>query len=280
MESKYVAWLAEKVKALGIEDAVVSWEWCREGALCFGLAPRVAEALALRNGFCPDRYERKIGTLGHAGQEKLLACRVAVVGCGGIGGWLVELLARQGFGQLVLIDGDVFAASNLNRQLLCREADIGVPKARAAAARVAAINSAVETVPRVCFLDDENARELLDGCDLVLDALDSIGARKIALRACADLGIPFVHAAIAGFYAQLAVFWPHDPTPWDHLDDSPEKAEKGIEVQTGNPGFTPAFVAAQQVAEATKIICGLGNVLRGKLLWFNLLEGTRQEIAL
>lgn len=257
--------------------SVISYSWCRAVAARILLNPRQVEIAALEGGICPSRYERNMGTIGLAGQVKLLRSRVAVLGCGGLGGYIIEMLARSGVGSLVLVDGDTFSESNLNRQLLCTEENNGKNKAEAGVERVGAINSAVEARAFAEYFQGENAAKLLQGCDLVLDALDNNASRLLALRACAKLGIPFIHGAIAGFWGQVGVFYPGDATPWDEVETLPDK---GVELATGNPAFTPAFVAALEVAEAVKIIANVSKPIRNHLLWFDLEQAEMQKIRL
>lgn len=257
---------------------VVPWPLCRELAASCGLPPREVERWACENGIVPSRYERSIGTLGLEGQARLLGSTAAVVGCGGLGGLVVELLARAGVGRLVLVDGDSFSDHNLNRQLLCDESNLGRSKARAAALRASAVNGAVETKVAETFLDPLNAVEILSGCDLAVDALDSNSARKTLRHACRELGIPMVHGAIAGFWGQVGVFLPEDTTPWDGPDGS--LPDRGIETETGNPPFTPAFVAALEAAEAIKILANVSKPLRHRLLWADLDRGEFHKLRL
>ena len=247
----------------------------REAARCWGVSPREAEIRVLEAGACPARYERNLGTLGREGQLRLLRSAVAVAGCGGLGGYLAELLARAGVGRLVLADGDVFGESNLNRQLCCTEADLGRPKARVAAERVGRVNGAVEVRVLEAYVDEAGADAFLEGCDLAVDGLDNQTARRVLHRACGRRGIPFVHGAIGGFWAQVAVFRPGEPSLWDLWGDGPDR---GVELRTGNPPFTPALAAAVQAAEAVKLLTGVGTPLRGTLLWFDLAEGTSQSL--
>jgi molybdopterin/thiamine biosynthesis adenylyltransferase len=257
---------------------VVPWHLCREVAASAGLSAREVERWACENGLVPSRYERSIGTLGLAGQARLLDSTAAVVGCGGLGGLVVELLARAGVGRLVLVDGDTFSDHNLNRQLLCDESNLGQSKAIAAARRAAAVNGAVETRVAEAFLEEANALSILSGCDLAVDALDSNGARRTLRNACLELGIPMVHGAIAGFWGQVGVFLPEDATPWDGPDGS--LPDRGIELETGNPPFTPAFIAALESAEAVKILAGVSKPLRHRLLWADLDRGEFHKLRL
>ena len=137
-----VEYMAERASRHG-DVLTVSLSVCREAASLSGLSVREAEIAALRGGLCPARYERTIGTFGLEGQARLLESSAAVAGCGGLGGWITEILARAGVGRLILIDGDVFDENNLNRQLYATEENIGEPKAAAAAERVRQVNSGV-----------------------------------------------------------------------------------------------------------------------------------------
>lgn len=255
---------------------VVPFFACREAAREGGISPRDVEILALENGICPSRYEKNIGTIGMAGQAKLLRSRAAVIGCGGLGGWAVDLLARAGVGELVLIDGDSFDDGNLNRQLLATEKNIGAAKAEAAAARIIAVNKAISVFPYPLRLTAENARGLLEGCAAAVDALDNNSSRREAFKACRELGIPFVHGAIGGFFAQVGVFYPEDKPFWME-DGAPDR---GVETETGNPPFTPAFAAALQAAETVKILAGLDCRLKDILLWFDIKNYDMQSIKL
>lgn len=255
---------------------VVPFFVCREAAREGGISPRDAEILALENGICPSRYEKNIGCLGMAGQAKLLRSRAAIAGCGGLGGWAAEMLARAGVGELVLIDGDSFDDGNLNRQLLATEKNIGMAKADMAAIRIIEVNKAVSVYPCVSRLTRENARTLLEGCDVVIDALDNNSSRRDVFRTCGELGIPFVHGAIGGFFAQVGVFYPGDKPFW--MEEG--VPDQGVEAETGNPSFTPAFTASLQTAEAIKILAGLDGQLRDVLLWFDIKNYDMQSIKL
>ncbi len=222
----------------------------------------------LEAGQVPERYLRNAGTIGATGQARLLAARVAVVGAGGLGGTVVELLARMGVGYLRIIDGDTFAAHNLNRQLLATESSLGESKAAAAAARVAAINADVtaDAVPRM--LDAGNAAALLTGMDVVVDALDTIGDRLLLGRTARQLAIPLVHAAIAGFTGQVATVLPGDPG-LEQIYHQGAGPSRGIETVLGNPAATPAIAAALQAQEVVKLLTGVGEPLSRKLLYFD-----------
>jgi len=268
--------LRERAKDAG-DYAVVPYAWCREVADMAGVSRRETEIFALKRGLCPSRYERSIGTLGLDGQRKLLEASVAVAGCGGLGGVIVELLARAGVGELILIDGDVFSDNNLNRQILCAESDIGRGKAETARERALAVNGVVQTKALRCYIDEENAGECLAGASLVMDGLDNNRSRMIVLRECRERGIPFVHGAIGGFWAQVGVFFPGDRSPWDGMTDSPDK---GLELTLGNPPFTPAFAASLQTALALGILSGVRDAAGGVLHWCDLSELSMRSLKL
>lgn len=245
----------------------------------FGLSAREVQLAAIAAGVLPRRYQRNLGTVGWEGQRKLLEAKVVVVGAGGLGGYIVEGLARMGVGRLVVVDGDVFEEHNLNRQLLSSQNLLGVNKAQAAALRAAEINAATEITPVAEMLTEANAVELLAGAHLAVDALDSLPTRFVLERACKQRGIPLVHGAIAGFIAQVMTIFPEDEGLATIYGRGPVP-EKGIEVIYGNPAGTPMLCAACQVQEAVKVIVGLGEPLRGRLLTVDSEFGSAEVIQL
>ena len=241
---------------------------------------REVEIAALKQGITPWRYLRNTGTIGLDGQIKLLQSTVAVVGAGGLGGTIIELLARQGIGHIIIIDNDRFAEQNLNRQLMSTEKNLGDYKATAAAKRVKDINSAVTVTTSLKKLTKENAHRLLKDAKVVADGLDNLSSRFAVEKACRDLGIPYVYGTIAGFIGQLMTVFPEDTglsCIYGHSDSLPEQ---GIEVKIGNPSATPAMIAAWQVQEIVKIITGVGKPLRNHLLILDAMEGIADKIEL
>lgn len=233
------------------------------------MSEQAKESFALlTDGKMPERYQRNEGTVGIAGQARLLKSKVAVIGCGGLGGTIIELLARLGVGYLRVIDGDTFAGHNLNRQLMSTEYNLGTNKAIAAAKRVADINTDVQAEPMPYMLDDENADKLIAGMDVIVDALDNISTRILLNKATRKQGIPLVHAAIAGFTGQVMTIMPEDKG-LEHIYKVPLGSGKGVEVSLGNPAPTPALAAALQVQEVVKLLTGIGEPLRNKLLYFD-----------
>ncbi|MGC8495346.1 MAG: HesA/MoeB/ThiF family protein [Syntrophobacteraceae bacterium] len=220
----------------------------------------------LARGEIPERYQRNSGTIGIAGQKRLLEARVAVVGAGGLGGSVIELLARQGVGFLRVIDGDCFALHNLNRQLFATLKTLGKNKAEVAAERIAEVNSDVDVHAVPQMLEEKNAKTLLDGMDVIVDALDSIACRLLLCQTAQRLGIPLVHAAIAGWTGQVATILPDGPG-LEKIYRTP--MQKGIEAELGTPAPTPALAAAVQAREVVKLLTGIGEPLAGKLLYFD-----------
>ena len=244
-----------------------------------GCQIRDVEIAALEAGIAPYRYLRNLGTVGLEGQVKLLRATVAVIGLGGLGGYVIESLARMGVGRLILIDGDVFEEHNLNRQLLSGETKLGTRKVEAARRRVAETNGAVKVVVHATMLDRENLPHLLAGADVVVDALDRLPIRLILQDGAQALGIPMVHGSIAGFLGQVMTILPGDPGLRGLYGDG-ELPEQGLEAQLGTPAATPMAVAAWEAQEVVKIITGRGELLRHRLLLLDMESGTSDVLRL
>ena len=223
------------------------------------------------------RYDRNKTSLTEQECHALAGKRVAVVGCGGLGGAVIEALARIGVGYLRVIDGDVFEESNLNRQMLCTEAALGRPKAQVAAERIAVINNQVTADARIEFLSEENAARLLADVDCAVDCLDNLQARFWAGHACQKLGIPIVYGAIAGWYGQVCTVYPGDPsfaTVYGSIEG------KSLHETLGNLPFTAYATAALQAAEAVKALLGKPVQARNRLIMLDLLDGSFEDVEL
>jgi molybdopterin/thiamine biosynthesis adenylyltransferase len=253
---------------------VIRLHQVRELAAASDCSIRRVELAALEAGVVPWRYVRNVGTVGLEGQAKLLRSTVAVVGLGGLGGYVTEALARMGVGRLVLIDGDVFEEHNFNRQLLSSEAKLDMPKAEAAARRVAEINSAVEATACAVALTRENLPRLLEGADVVVDALDRLPIRLTLQEDVQALGVPLVHGSIAGFLGQVMTIFPGDPGLRGLYGGADELPEQGLEAQLGAPAATPMAVAAWEAQEVVKILTGCGEPLRNRLLVMDMGTGS------
>ncbi len=247
----------------GKQKDFLSWEAQCEAARRFDSSLAQVEEAALSAGLLPMRYRRNRQTLSIQDQLQLFRSRVAIIGCGGLGGYHIEQLARLGVGTLVLVDPDVFEEHNLNRQLLSSLKSLGKPKVEVGRERVAEINPAVTTVALRTAFCRENGPKLLYGSAAVVDGLDNALVRRELADVCREMSVPMVHGAIAGWYGQVAVQMPGD-------DISPlfGRSAHGMETVFGNPAFTPAVIASLQVAEVTKILLGRGGA--GKMLFVDL----------
>lgn len=223
------------------------------------------------------RYDRNMNTLSKEENDKLRNFKVCVVGCGGIGGYIIEMLGRLGIGYITAIDKDVFEDSNLNRQILSSSETLGKSKAMAAKERMAIVNPDVHVNAIISEFNIENGESLLTGHDLVIDALDNIETRLILQDICEKLNIPFVHGAIAGWYGQVTTVFPGDRT-LDFLYR--KRVSKGIEKELGNPSFTPALIASIQVSEALKVLIGRGEVLRREILYIDTFSQEYHKMVL
>lgn len=215
------------------------------------------------------RYERNIPSITEAEQELLSSRKVLVLGCGGLGGYLIEALARLGVGTITAVDGDVFEETNLNRQLYSSSEVLGQSKAKTAACRVHSIAPDVNITAVEAFFDETNADELIKDHDLVIDALDNISSRFLMEDVCERYQIPFVHGAILGWLLQVTVGLPGSRI----LHKIYKSAAADTNTDAGHKSslsFTPAACAALEIAEALKLLTGQESSLAGKLLLFNL----------
>ena len=223
-----------------------------------------------------ERYDRNFNTFSPEEQSKLGVSTVVIIGLGGLGGGVCEMLARVGIGRLILVDGDVFEVSNLNRQLLSQERLIGFPKAEAARDRVKSINSGIEVIHRIEFLDEKNLYEPIKGSDVVMDCLDSIDTRFKLQDAAKKASVPIVSGAIAGVTGQVTTIFPEDKGYSLIYGEKSRKQIKGVETKTGNIAYCALFTAALQSSECVKILLNRGDLLRNKLLiaelWTNIFE--------
>jgi molybdopterin-synthase adenylyltransferase len=234
----------------------------------YGMSRRQAEMTVLGLGILPQRYLRNYGTIGLQGQLALLSSSIGIVGLGGLGGYLVEGLARLGVGRMVLVDGDVFFDHNLNRQVLSSEEHLGRGKAEVAGQRVRQINRAVDVVCHSTRATGDNLTQILSGVDVLLDAVDRLPTRLMLQQVATRLCVPMVHGAIAGWMGQVMTIFPGDVGLRALYGDGP-LPEQGVEVDMGCPAASPMMVAAWQVHEATKILLGQGELLRGRVLFMD-----------
>ncbi|MGY6630867.1 MAG: molybdopterin-synthase adenylyltransferase MoeB [Wenzhouxiangella sp.] len=231
-----------------------------------------------------QRYARHLAmpSVGLAGQERLRQAHVAVIGAGGLGSPVALYLAAAGVGRLTLIDGDRVERSNLQRQILHADHLVGHLKVESASARLHALNPTIELTPHAVRLDETNVGTLLAPVDLVIDGSDNFPTRYLVNRYCADHGLPMVYGAVMEFSGQVAVFdpasggacyrclFPESPAP----EDAPNCSEAGV------LGVMPGIVGCLQANEALKLLLGLGESLKDRLLLIDGLGGRFREIRL
>ena len=186
-----------------------------------------------------------------------------VVGCGGLGGHIIDQLVRIGVGSLRVVDGDVFEESNLNRQLLSQVPLLGISKAKAAAEHIQRVNPDVTVEAVEEFMTEDNVQRLIGDCDIVLDALDNIPSRRILAAACETAGIPYVYGAIQGWVAQAGISMPGDGLIKKLFPEDVVIRDKSV------LSFTPALCASMQAGLCVKLLCGR-PVESGKLYYFDL----------
>ncbi len=237
-----------------------------------GGSSRQVEVAALESGIVPERYARNLRSYSLPDQAALLRARVGVVGLGGLGGAVVEVLARLGVGRLLLIDGDCFEESNLNRQLLSNVERLGRSKAEAALKRVGEVNPSVEAAEHPLFLTPDNADETLRGCDVVVDCLDNLPDRFVLEDACRRRGCPLVSSAVAGASGHVTTIFPADRGLRLIYGEPRDLPRKGAEAALGTLPYAVVFLATLECAETAKIILKKGGLLRDKLLVADLHE--------
>nr|WP_105998820.1 HesA/MoeB/ThiF family protein [Sphingopyxis lindanitolerans]PQM28652.1 molybdopterin biosynthesis protein MoeB [Sphingopyxis lindanitolerans] len=231
-----------------------------------------------------DRYARQIilPVFGGAGQAKLKGAHVAIIGAGGIGCPAITYLAAAGVGTLTIIDHDQIELSNLQRQPLFTDADLGALKVEVAAAAARRINPHVEVVAMPERLDIANAEALLAGADLILDGCDNFATRLAVNRAAVALHIPLLSAAIGAFEGQVALYegWRADAPCYSCLvGDDPDRP--GINcAEQGVMGALPGMVGTMAALEAVRALTGWGRPLTGRLTILDMLERRWREVAL
>jgi adenylyltransferase/sulfurtransferase len=221
-----------------------------------------------------ERYGRHLalGEIGAAGQEKLKAARVLIVGAGGLGSPAALYLAAAGCGTLGLLDCDRVDLSNLQRQVLFDSTLLGESKAEAGRAQLAALNPEIRIIAHALELRASNVRELFAQYDLVLDGTDRLSARYLINDACVILRRPLVSAAIHRFEGHLMTYVPHQGPCYRCL--FPQAADGMVAncAEAGVLGVLPGVLGTLQATEAIKLIAGVGEPLTGRLLTYDALE--------
>ena len=211
------------------------------------------------------RYDRQIlyPDFGEEGQRKLRQAHVLVAGVGGLGSPVAIYLACAGIGKLTVVDSDAVELSNLNRQILHGEEDIGEQKVVSAARKLEKLNATIEIIPLAKKITEENFTGLLEGVDLVMDCMDNMATRFIMNEGCVKAGIPLIHGGIYGMMGEITTIIPGQTPCFECI------FPRGVEGKTPFPvfGFTPALIASLQVMEAIKLLAGFGELIAGKMLY-------------
>ncbi len=231
-----------------------------------------------------ERYARHIvlRELGGPGQKKMKKARVLVIGAGGLGAPALQYLAAAGVGTIGVIDDDEVENANLQRQVIHRDTDIGMPKVFSAQQAMQAQNPNVTVLPYHRRLTDEIAADLFADFDLILDGTDNFDTRYLANRTAVALGKPLISGALWQWEGQLSVFDPANDAPC-YQCIFPEAPAPGLApscAEAGVIGPLPGVVGSMMAVEAIKVITGAGQALRGEMLIYDALYGESRKITL
>lgn len=270
----------EAVNSFGKKYYSISVKQIKKIARKFQTKSREIEISALQNNIIPERYQRNLGVISPSEQAKLLQSEVVIIGAGGLGGTVLEFLARMGIGKLIIADKDLIVDSNLNRQILSTENNLGQSKTEFAVKRVKEINSSIEIVGHPVFINSDNVKKIIEGAEVVVDALDNLPSRFVLQKSCRDLKIPLIHGAIAGFNGQLTTIFPEDKGLELIYGSDKDLPEHGSEAELGAPTVTPALIASLESQEVVKILLKRGKLFRNRLLYLDIEEGTMEILNL
>jgi len=270
---------ADALRQLGysnVSSMAGGFQGWKEAGLAFEIPDVMAESARAR-------YSRHvlIPEVGETGQRKLLDAKVLVVGVGGLGSPAALYLAAAGVGHLGIIDDDVVDRSNLQRQVIHTDDRIGTSKVESARRTINALNPEIHVEAIDARLTAENAVELIERYDIIVDGCDNFTTRYLVNDVCVELGKPNVHGSIHRFDGQVSVFWPgrgpcyrclHPEPPPPEL--SPNCAELGV------LGVLPGVIGLLEATETIKLILGIGEPLVGRLLTYDALQATFSEFRL
>lgn len=229
-----------------------------------------------------SRYARQLSLpeVGEAGQRKLAAAKILLIGAGGLGSPAALYLAGAGVGTLGLIDPDTVSLSNLQRQILYASSEAGQPKVERAAARLSALNGEITVRTWAASLNPDNARAILADFDLILDGSDNLSTRYLLSDACVQLGKPLIHGSVYRFEGQVASFVPGGPCYRCLYPEMPPPGSLPSCAEAGVLGVLPGLVGLLQASEALRLILDWGPGLSGKLLLLDLKSMDFQTLGL
>jgi adenylyltransferase/sulfurtransferase len=223
-----------------------------------------------------ERYDRQImiGEIGQEGQEKLKRSRVVIAGAGGLGSPIAIYLTAAGIGMIRMIDHDQVTLSNLNRQILHWEEDIGRKKVDSARTKLRSLNSAVEIEAIAETITEGNVSQLVEGFDVIVDAMDNLPTRYILNRCAIQKNIPFFHGAVNGFEGRVMTIIPGETACLRCMYRGPVPQEKFPVM-----GVAPAVIGIIQATEVIKHLVGIGKLLTNRLLIYDGLKVTFSEFT-
>ena len=230
-----------------------------------------------------DRYSRHIimNDVGPAGQERLLDADVLCIGAGGLGSPIIQYLAAAGVGTIGIADDDTVERSNLQRQVIHGEPDVGRPKVESARAFVERQNPDVTVETHEYRVAPDNVEGLLDAYDIVVDGSDNFATRYLVNDACTLAGVPFAHGAILRFEGQVTTFEANEGGPCYRclFPEAPEPGTVPDCASAGVLGVLPGTVGCIQATEAIKLLLEYGETLDGRMIFYDAADMTFQEVA-
>jgi adenylyltransferase/sulfurtransferase len=230
--------------------------------------------------FNDERYSRQtiLPGIGEQGQYLLNAAKVLVVGAGGLGCPVLQYLSAAGIGTIGIIDHDLVSLSNLQRQILFTEADLGKSKSLTAKSKIHLLNSDIQIIAYDFALNPDNALQLIEAFDIVIDGTDNFATRYLINDICVQLGKPFIAASILQFEGQISVYnFQNGPTYRCIFPQPPQEALTCADA--GVIGVLGGIMGTLQANEAIKMITGIGEVLSGKLFIINALDLTNHTLS-
>ncbi len=255
-----------------LHDTMLSLSDHRHATEKFKLSYREVESVALEMGIVPLRYQRNQSTISPAQQKILFDSHVFIIGCGGLGGHIAEILTRIGIGKLSLFDFDYFEEHNLNRQNFSTLADLGREKALVVKEGLERINPSIEIQSFVQKFDPNREKQQIKDATVVIDAIDNPQTKLEIAKVCQEVETHFVHGAIAGMQGQF--------TTNSTLEYLYPDGERGAEMVSGNPAFTVTLAASIQASETIKLLLDIGEPLKDTFLVTDLLYNEFEKLPL